>query len=459
VAALTGAAPAAKLGMLHDNPLGWKLSTNAQGVAMVQVGGIATTSVIIMTLCAPLLGWLMHRRRLSPLPAGLLACLIAVASVWVGLHWPLSFGGLAPEQIRLVWMLILAVYVLAASALPVWLVLQPRDYINVFTLLGGMVLLAASCLAGGLQGLQLDPLLAWTPAEGAARLGPLWPVLFITVACGAISGFHALVSSGTSSRQCDRESSARRIGFGAMLTEGLLAVLVLCALGAGLRSDGLFDVVFPAEGAGNPVLGFSMGMALLAERALGLPAWLGTVFGLLMVEGFLVTTLDTAVRLNRYLLEEFWRFLMGQRAPVWLLNPYFNSAVCVALMLGLAWNNGYKAIWPVFGTANQLLAALTLCTVSIWLALRARPAWFTLWPAIFMMATCIYSLWLVFGKELAKAGQSPGPNSAVLILAALLFVLALGVIWICGTTLLGIYSGRREIIRTDASDAYVPSEA
>lgn len=464
VAALTGAAPAAKLGLPAGNPLGWHLSVAADGTQLVQVGGIATTSVLVMTFAAPLLGWLMHRRRLGALPGGLLACGIALASVWLGLHWPVSFSGLLPEQVRMIWMLLLAGYVLAASALPVWLVLQPRDYINVFTLIGGMLLLGAGCIVGGAQGLRIDPAIAWTPAAGVARLGPIWPVLFITVACGAISGFHALVSSGTSSRQCSRESGARRVGYGAMLTEGLLAVLVLCAIGAGLRGDGLGSIVYPAAGAGNPVLGFSLGLALLAQEALHIPAWLGTVFGLLMIEGFLVTTLDTTVRLNRYLLEELWRFI-APRAPRFLHNPYFNSALCVAAMLALAWNNGYKTIWPVFGTANQLLAALTLSTVSIWLVQRARPAWFTLLPALFMMSTCLYSLLLLLKKELGKLGAAAdsaaaaasGPNWAVVLVAALLLALSLGVVWVAGRALLDFGQGRRERVLTDPADAYAAS--
>jgi len=148
----------------------------------------------------------------------------------------------------------------------------------------------------------------------------------------------------------------------------------------------------------------------------------GAVFGMLMVEGFIVTTLDTAARLNRYLLEELWSAVF-RRPPRWLLSHLFNSTVIALLMFALCYTNTYKYIWPIFGSANQLMAALTLIVVAVWLALRSRPIWFTVLPAVFMMATTLASLWLLlFNKYI------PNANYPLIVTDVLLMFLAVGVI-------------------------------
>ena len=438
------------------NPFGWRLGLSAAGEQTVRIGGIATSSVIAMTVFAPLIGYLWYKRHVNTRLVSLIALLVAAGSVVFGLYYPLSFGGMEPATVRIVWMLILAAYVFIAAAIPVWIILQGRDFINSFTLFAGMVLLVICCIAGGLGGAGTDPAMGLTLAEGTSKLGYFWPVLFITIACGAISGFHALVTGGTSGKQCARESDARRIGYGAMLVEGLLAVLVLCAIGAGLGHGHYLDVQYPSAGAGNPVLSFSLGLGLLAGKTIGLPVYIGTIFGLLMVEGFIVTTLDTAVRLNRYLFEELWHFLYRGQVPGLLRSYYFNALLCVLAMLALAIPNGWKVIWPVFGTANQLLAALTLSTVSIWLAIRARPAWFTLLPAVFMMATCLGSLVLIIGKEwaaLQAAGSGVGAIIARLVISILLMLLAIGVVVLAGLKLWELRSGRLARIPLDGPEA------
>ena len=286
VQALTSVTSAALVQLPAANPFHWALGTGADGLPTVRIGGIATASVIVMTLFAPLVGWLIFKRRWDTRLVGAIALVIAAASVAIGMYHPVSFAGIEPDKVRIIWMLILSAYVLIASAVPVWLILQGRDYINIFTLVGGMALLIVASVAGGLRGIHIDPALGVNIAEGTAKLGMFWPVLFITIACGAISGFHALVTGGTSGKQCAKESDAKRVGYGGMLTEGMLAVLVLAALGAGLGHEQLLAVQFPAAGAGNPVLSFSLGMGLLSRDALGLPVYIGTIFGLLMVEGF-----------------------------------------------------------------------------------------------------------------------------------------------------------------------------
>jgi carbon starvation protein len=248
-------------------------------------------------------------------------------------------------------------------------------------------------------------------------LGYIWPVLFITVACGAISGFHALVAGGTSAKQVEKESHAKLIGFGGMLLEALLSVCVVSVVAAGLQFSDYVALVFPAEIArSNPILAFALGAGNILHRGLGIPAEIGAIFGILLVEGFVITTLDTAVRLNRYLFEELWG-LIFKAVPRLLKAYWFNSSLSVGLMLCLGYTNAYITIWPIFGTGNQLLAALTLIVVSAWLMVRGRPAWFTLLPALFMMATTFASLLLLLFTNYLPAGNYPLVLADILLLA------------------------------------------
>jgi carbon starvation protein len=184
-----------------------------------------------------------------------------------------------------------------------------------------------------------------------------------------------------------------------MVLEALLALGVVIAVGYGLQFDKLESIVFPTDPAvkSNPILAFALGMGGLLNSSFGLPIIYGAVFGILMVEGFVVTTLDTAVRLNRYLLEELWRMLF-KNVPKLLGTYIFNSFLCVALMFILAYFNAFKQLWALFGSANQLLAALTLITVSMWLLKRARST-FSPYSGIFMFVTTIASLVVILAKD------------------------------------------------------------
>ncbi|MFH0879910.1 MAG: carbon starvation CstA family protein, partial [Lentisphaerota bacterium] len=360
--------------------------TGPDGIARAKIGGIASSSLIVITLMAPLLGWLVFKRNASlglMIPLALATCAVSILG---GLAYPLT---LKPTT----WMVALTGYVILASGVPVWALLQPRDFINSFLLYFGMLLLLLGALVAGFQG-DLFRMPALNLAGGDQALGMVWPFLFVTVACGAISGFHAMVTGGTTSKQLKSERDARIVGYGGMLMEAVLSLLVVIAVGAGLTMDQFKDLVFPTlQGAGsNPVLAFAMGVGSLVYRSLGIHMEYGTVFGMLMVEGFIVTTLDTAARLNRYLLEELWAMLFGH-PPRLLRSHLFNSTVVAGLMLVLCYTNTFKYIWPIFGSANQLMAALTMVVVAVWLALRKKPTWFAVWPAVFMMATTLVSLW------------------------------------------------------------------
>jgi carbon starvation protein len=430
---LTSLWPLAKIGVREGETF---LKTVVRdGVVMGRIGGIASTSVIFITLMSPLLGFLLYKKNLKTAPAYVLAAAICVGSVFLGIAHPVT---LAPTA----WMIIISVYVLFAAGVPVWLILQPRDFINVQILYGGIGLMIASLFSCGFQGLEVT-MPRFNLAEGTANLGFIWPMMFITIACGAISGFHCLVAGGTTGKQLAKETDARRVGYNAMLLESLLAVCVLLALGAVMAFSDYKAIVWPADPAvrSNPILGFSLAAGRLFHLGLGIPVALGTVFGILLVEGFVVTTLDAAVRLNRYLFEELWAIVL-KKVPRLLKHYWFNSGLSVVLMWVLAYSSAFNALWPIFGTANQLLAAMALLTVSAWLLLRKRRNWYTLVPAVFMVATTLVSLGILLAGYIRKG------NYILIAADLLLLALSAGVVVLSVKTFLRKRSGPGEMPET-----------
>ncbi len=412
--ALTSLVPIKELGLLPSQSLLKTIMVN--GTIMATIGAIASTSVIVITIFSPLIGYLLYKKGISSYYAALLAIFVCIASIKIGISYPLCLG-------HTFWMISLSIYVFIAAGIPVWIILQPRDFTNSFILFGGIIMLVVGGLVAGLKGVTfVAP--AFNLAEGTSKLGPVWPFLFIIIACGAISGFHALVAGGTSSKQISRESVARRIGFGSMLLEALFSIGVVIAVGCGLSFSHYTQLVFPSDPAikSNPVLAFSLGVGGLLEKSLGIPSSYGTVFGILLIAGFLATTLDAAVRLNRYLFEELWAAIF-KNLPRLLRSYFFNSFLCVSIMFALGYSNAFLAIWPIFGAANQLLAALTLLGIAVWLFRKGRSYFFLILPAIFMMATSLFALIYLFFKV-----YIPDHNWMLAFADLILIGLAVGVI-------------------------------
>lgn len=386
------------------------------GVVNARIGGIASTSVIIITCCAPVIGYLIYKREINTYLASAIAIFVCIISVMIGLNYPVSIN-------TTTWMIILCFYTMLAAGVPVWIVLQPRDFTNSFLLYIGIALLFIAGIAAGFKGVTFSAP-ALNVAAGTGKLGPIWPFLFITVACGAISGFHSLVAGGTSAKQISKETDIKKIAYGGMLLEGLLAIGVLVAVGCGIAFSDYTNIVFPTAAGvkSNPILAFAAGAGGLMDKGLGIPPVYGTILGILMVEGFVVTTLDTAVRLNRYLFEELWQVIF-KNVPAIMKSYLFNALLCVVLMFVLAYFNAFLVIWPVFGSANQLLAALALIAVSVWLVKRGKNAWFTVLPALFMMVTTLYSLAaLLINKYIPKN------NIMLSAVDVLLIIFSIGVI-------------------------------
>ena len=379
------------------------------GVAFGKIGGIASTSVIVITLLAPIVGFLNYRKNVSlyiTMPFAIIVCLVSIV---IGMRLPITMNVNS-------WMIVLSLYTLVAAGVPVWILLQPRDFTNVFILYFGLAMLVAGTIGAGMHGVTtVAPAFNIAGGESAPALGLIWPFLFITVACGAISGFHALVAGGTVSKQVTSEPHARIIGYGGMLLETMLAVGVIIALAAGIPFDEYARIVHPVAGSSNPILAFALAMSGLMHKGLHIPMVYGTVFGILMVEGFIATTLDTAVRINRYLFEELWSIIF-KKPPVWIKSYLFNSGLSVALMLILAFTNAFSAIWPIFGTANQLLAALTLVTLAAWLISNRKKAGFLMLPAFFMIITTVFALVFLAQRYFVK-------DNYILLTADLVMVL------------------------------------
>ncbi len=409
---LTSLWPLTKLGVSGTDTI--LHTTVKDGITYGRIGGIASTSVVFITIMSPFLGWLIFKKGIKTFISYIIASSICIISVLLGIMFPIS---ISPS----IWMLIISAYVLIAAGAPVWLILQPRDFINVQILYGGIVLMVVSLLVAGFGGASIS-MPNFNVADGVKSLGLIWPMMFITIACGAISGFHSLVAGGTTSKQLSIEGDARKVGFNAMLLESILAVCVLLAIGVGLSFVDYKSIVWPSDPAvkSNPILGFSLAAGHLFHQGVGIPISLGTVFGILLVEGFVITTLDASVRLNRYLFEELWVILF-KNPPKLLKHYWVNSGLAVLLMLLLGYSNAFSVLWPIFGTANQLLAALALLAVSSWLLLKGKKYFFALYPAIFMIVTTMTSLIILLYSYIQTR------NYILIFVDILMFILAVGV--------------------------------
>ncbi|CAN5615871.1 carbon starvation protein A [soil metagenome] len=371
-------------------------------------------------------GFLVYKTRAGILLPSLVALMLLYVLIWVGQFWqPQMFdlfgfaptaaqlaaagGDLAAAQaaadtdgVRATWIIVLLIYGFIASSLPVWVLLQPRDYIN-----SHQLFVALAVIFGGVLLLN-PPIMAPMISDHLPADAPGWfPLLFITIACGAISGAHGLVASGTTSKQLDRETDARLVGYGGAVGEGTLALTSILATTAGFAvfagRDGweAHYASFASASAGG-VSAFVNGVGVLAE-GVGIPHDVAVIFAAVVVISFAATTMDTCVRLQRYIIEE-----LGSQYGITLLkNGLFATlvvVVCVAaLALGVDRGAGGMRLWPLFGTTNQLTGGLTLLVITLALLGMGRKAWATAVPMVFLffMTTwaMIQQLQRYFGGE------------------------------------------------------------
>ncbi len=347
------------------------------------------------------LGHLIYKKNANATMLSIAAVVLLYVFVWIGTYIPLEMPGIIAGSPLVTWVVVLMIYAYIASVLPVRTLLQPRDYINSHQLLVAMAILFA--------GLAVAHPRISAPAFVAAPVGApsMWPFLFITIACGAISGFHSLVSSGTSSKQISSETHAHAIGYGGMIMEAALATMVILACTSGLGGIEAWNARYAewsaASGLGAKVSAFVDGGSTFLI-ALGLGKTLAVTIRGVFVVSFAATTLDTATRIQRYVVSELAetfgvKALTGRHAAT-------AFAVVTALLLALVKPDGKGALtlWPLFGASNQLLAGLSLMVVTIYLYKRGKPVIFTGLPMIFMVVMTGWAM-LVNISNFSRAGN------------------------------------------------------
>lgn len=358
----------------------------------------AVLSVWLEIPIAIWLGIMIYKRGKHAFSYSIIGLILLYIAIWAGTEFPLVMPEVLGFSPVVAWSIVLLIYSAVASLLPVTTLLQPRDYINGHELFVIMILLTVGVLFSSPE------IVAPAINKNVTDAPPMFPFLFITIACGAISGFHSLVSSGTTSKQIRKESDAKTIGYGGMLMEGMLAVFVLVAVAGGiglLEKDGLigadlWNSHYASWSTANKGLGMKVGAFVTGSANMltfiGVPLTLGATIMGVFVASFAGTTIDTAARLQRYVVAEIGNSI-GIKP---LTNKYVATSVAVISAGVLAlWDGEGKGgliLWPLFGAANQLLATLALLVITVYLSKKKKPIIFTLIPFIIMLVMTAWAM-------------------------------------------------------------------
>ena len=389
-------------------------------VEAAQTNGAAGMVSIMFMVFAVVFGLIQKKFNFSGWKESVISIVFIVLSFVIGANLPIILGKAA-------WSYITFVYIFFAAVLPMWLLKQPRDHMTTF--------MFVAMIAGAAVGLVVaHPTMNLPVYTGFTneKLGTMFPILFVTVACGAVSGFHSLVSSGTSSKTIANEKDMQKVGYGAMVLESLLAVLALCVAGAAASADGTAAV-------GTPFAIFSSGVAGFLEM-FGIPGYGAQCFMTMCVSALALTSLDSVARIGRMSFQELFTVDDMEHAAGWrklLCNKYFSTIV--TLLCGYILTQiGYANIWPLFGSANQMLSALVLITLCVFLKVTGRENR-TLFPPLIIMLCVTFTALVERVIALVKAY---GAGTAVflveglqLIIAILLMVLGVIIVISCGKEL------------------------
>jgi len=403
----------------------------------------AVVPTFALIAIAMFMGTAVYKWKVPFVPASLVGIAAMLASVWAGMKFPVT--SVTASQ----WTYVLLAYALAASVLPVWLLLQPRDYLNSFELYIGLAALMLGVLV-------LHPEMKAPAVHAAKNSPPLFPFLFIMIACGAISGFHNLVSSGTTARQLDKESHARIIGYGGMVAEGVLAVLVIVACTAAVAGKGAWLANYAdfdtAAGLTAKLNAFIKGAGTLIS-SYGVNQAFAETFISVVVVAFAMTTLDTGTRLLRFNFEEMAKTFrikpLANRYAASLLAViaigYFalmkvESATVANGKVVLETRPAGLILWQLFGATNQLLAAMGLLIATVYLYKKGKPIVYTFIPMMFMLAVTTTAMFTKLGKFLHAAP----PNRPLIITALLLLVIT---VWMAAESVATIRNYRKSRAR------------
>ncbi|MHA7131300.1 carbon starvation CstA family protein [Algoriphagus namhaensis] len=368
--------------------------------------GVASASISFIVLA--IIFGSFSRRLKHQKHAFLLLTIIGVILMYLFVYLGTLFPFILDYK---VWIACLLIYAFIASVTPVSLLLQPRDYLNSYLLYGLIIAAVLGVLIANPE-IQMPNEIRMKSED----LGYIFPVLFVTIACGAISGFHSLVASGTTSKQLDRVSDAKLVGFGGMLIESFLAIIAVGAVA--ILSRGEYLSRFSTDG---PVALFSTGLGGMIS-SLGVSENFAVGFVALTVSAFALTTLDTCTRLARFTLQEYFEDVPHPAAEKIASNRFISTGIVVLFSVLLLLSGEFTTLWPIFGSANQLLAALALLTISVWLIKKKVNATFVTIPMFFMFTVTLASLGLFAWKNFQDEVY------VLSLIAALLFILAISLL-------------------------------
>lgn len=369
-----------------------------------KTGAMAGTASLLFIVLAVLFGIFVYRKHMNIVISTIIGVIAIFACIWIGYTFPVV------ALSKNAWIVIVLIYIVLASVMPVWILLQPRDYLCSFLLY--------ALLIGALLGifirhpdLELEAFTSFAVNDGTSTQY-LFPILFITVACGAISGFHSLVASGTTSKQINKESDARLIGYGAMLIEGVVAIVTIIAI-----------AYTAVQTEGTPAVRFAAGVSYFMS-GFGLPTQVGQVFVILSFSAFALTSLDTATRIARYMFQELMGKGEREDQPQWqrfLQKPLVGTVItvgCAALLMAY----GYDKIWPIFGASNQLLAGLALLALTAWFVRTGKVKLPTAIPMVIMFAVTLTALGMLAKNFFAENNILMGTMALVLFLLAIVLI-------------------------------------
>ncbi len=397
------------------------------------------TGTFLFILIAVIEGLILYKSKISFNIATIIGVIMLVFVVFVSFKWPfLDVTKMDPTKAAHLLYVCQFIYIVLAAALPVWILLQPRDYLNSFLLYAGLALGLIGAVIS-FRGFTWPAFTTFSAKAVGGQPSPFWPTVPLVIACGALSGFHSIVGSGTTSKQLDKEISGLFVGYGAMFTEGFLSTIVITSIGAfglevlgaaaakvtelgvdmaQLTAGGAYlgnTYVKAANAVGGTLAVFTKSYGLMLNKALTIPSTFGATFAGLWVSAFVMTTLDTTNRLGRYAWTELWEPVKNASAGLYaiLSNRWIASIVVAAIGLWLAWGNAYTVLWAGFAGTNQLLASIAMLTAASWVKnVQKAGKWATavIIPAIFLWITVFVALvWYLIKVVPTLAGATKVP--------------------------------------------------
>ena len=363
----------------------------------------AATASILFLVTAIIVGWLMYKTSLHFAGSTIVGLTLLIISIWLGFKYPIHASYHA-------WAIFLLFYIIIAASLPVWILLQPRDYLNAYILWFGLILGGVAFAILGAKGAFTAPAYTtWSAHVVGGKPSPFWPTIPLVIACGSLSGFHSIVGSGTSSKQLDNEIHGLMVGYGGMFTEGFLSTIVIASIAvygikvfadAGIDINAINWAAIYAPSVAKTIgkVGiFAKSYAYGVQDAFGIPFKTGVVFASLWVSAFVLTSLDTATRLGRFAWQELFGMFMDTSSGTGkaITNKWLASIIIAGLGVALAWGNDWLILWPAFSGMNQMLASIALMTAALWVTKVQRAgkwSWAVLIPALFLWITVTLAL-------------------------------------------------------------------